>query len=113
MTSFEVSDGYDGSMTKQEWNLVDKVLEDAGADLVCSLGAMIDYAKHHGISQRVIDILQLETNRAASVCLYAPNAVQEFIDELRAREEQPPEDSFCVWCHHRDEREARKFIGAR
>ncbi len=25
-------------------------------------------------------------------------------------EEPPPEDSFCMWCHHRDEREARKFI---
>ena len=44
------------------------------------------------------------------MCLYAPDAVQEFIDELKAREEQPDEDSFCIWCHHRDEREARKFI---
>jgi hypothetical protein len=41
---------------------------------------------------------------------YAPDAVQEFIDELKAREEQPDEDSFCIWCHHRDEQEARKFI---
>jgi hypothetical protein len=29
---------------------------------------------------------------------------------LPAREEEPDEDSFCSWCHHRDEREARKFI---
>lgn len=48
-------------------------------------------------------------NRAAWVACYAPGAVQEFIDELKAREVQPPEDSFCVWCHHCDEREARKF----
>ncbi|MFZ3344385.1 hypothetical protein [Mycobacterium sp.] len=41
---------------------------------------------------------------------YAPDAVQEFIDELKARDVQPPEDSFCVWCHHCAEREARKFI---
>jgi hypothetical protein len=49
-------------------------------------------------------------DRAAWVCLYAPDAVQEFIDEFKAREVQPPEDSFCIWCHERDEREARKFI---
>jgi hypothetical protein len=48
-------------------------------------------------------------DRAAWVCLYAPDAVQEFIDELAAREEQPDEDSFCIWCHHRDEREACEF----
>jgi uroporphyrinogen-III synthase len=49
-------------------------------------------------------------DRAAWVCLYAPDAVQEFMDEFKAREEQPDEDSLCIWCHHRDEREARKLI---
>ena len=29
---------------------------------------------------------------------------------VAARKEQPLEDSFFIWCHHRDEREARKFI---
>jgi hypothetical protein len=28
----------------------------------------------------------------------------------RRGKEQPPKDSFCIWCHRRDEREARKFI---
>ena len=66
--------------------------------------------RHHRLRQAprhrpaVIDILQGMQDRAAWVCLYAPDAVQEFIDELKAREVQPPEDSFCVWCHHRDER---------
>jgi hypothetical protein len=36
--------------------------------------------------------------------------VSAFTDALQARKEPPPEDSFCIWCHHRDEREARKFI---
>jgi hypothetical protein len=87
-----------------------KCEEHIGADAVDSLGAMIDYAKHHGISERTIDVLQGMQDRAAWVALYAPDAVQGFIDELAAREEQPDEDSFCIWCHHRDEREARKLV---
>lgn len=112
-TPFEVADGYYGSMTKQDWNLVAETAKDTGSGLVDSLGAMIDYPKHHDISQRVIDTLQGMQNRAAWVCLYAPDAVQEFIDELAAREEQPPEDSFCIWCHHRDERERHASSSAK
>jgi hypothetical protein len=105
-----VADAYYGEMTMQEWNLVAEFTKNSSDGIVDSLGAVIDYAKHHGISQRVIDALQEMQNRAAWVVMYAPDAVQEFIDELKAREEQPDEDSFCIWCHHRDEREARKFI---
>ena len=54
-TPFEVADGYYGSMTKQDWNLVAETAKDTGSGLVDSLGAMIDYPKHHDISQRVID----------------------------------------------------------
>ena len=97
-------------MTEQEWTLVYQTEQGCASGLVDSLGAIIDYAKHHDMSPRLIDILQRTQDRAAWVCLYAPDAVQEFIDELKAREEQPDEDSFCIWCHHRDEREARKFI---
>ena len=55
-------------MTWQEWNLVKKCEEHTGYDVVESLGAVIDYAKHHGICQRVIHILQGMQNRAAWVC---------------------------------------------
>jgi hypothetical protein len=107
---FECAPDFHGGMTKQEWSLVKKFEEHTGCAVVESLGAVIDYAKHHGISQRVIDALEEMQNRAAWVCEYAPEAVQDFIDELAARKEQPPEDSFCLWCHRRDERERTKFI---
>lgn len=97
-------------MSEQEWRRIQECEQHTGYDVVDSLGAVIDYAKHHGISQRVIDILQEMQNRAAWVCEYASDAVQEFIDELKAWEEQPDEDYLCIWCHHRDAREARKFI---
>ena len=42
-------------MTKQDWNPVAETAKDTGSGLVDSLGAMIDYPKHHDISQRVID----------------------------------------------------------
>jgi hypothetical protein len=109
-TPFEVANGYYGEMTTQDWDLVAEFAKNASDGIVDSLGAMIGYANHHGISQRVIDALQEMQNRAACVVMYAPDAVQEFIDELKAREEEPDEDSFCSWCHHRYEREARKFI---
>ena len=53
-TPFEVADGYYGSMTKQDWNLVAETAKDTGSGLVDSLGAMIDYPKHHDISQRAL-----------------------------------------------------------
>ena len=62
------------------------------------------------MSQRLIATLQGMQDRAAWVCSVRPDAVQEFIDELKAREVATARDSFCIWCHHRDEREARKFI---
>jgi hypothetical protein len=52
---FEVAPGYYGSMAKQEWNLVAEFTEKSGSNMIDSLGAMIDYAKHHGIGQRVIE----------------------------------------------------------
>ena len=36
-------------------------------------------------------------------------ALDAFIEALTARKDQR-DDRFCIWCHHRDEREARKFI---
>ena len=53
-TPFEVTGGYYGSMTKQDWNLVAETAKDTGSGLVDSLGAMIDYPKHHDISQRAL-----------------------------------------------------------
>ena len=50
-------------------------------------------------------------DQAAWLCLVGTEyGVSAFTDALQARKEQPDEDSFCVWCHDRDEREARKFI---
>jgi hypothetical protein len=48
-TPFEVADGYYGSMTKQDWNLVAETAKDTGSGLVDSLGAMIDYPKHERV----------------------------------------------------------------
>ena len=41
-------------MTKQDWNLVPRPRRSTGSGLVDSLGAMIDYPKHHDISQRAL-----------------------------------------------------------
>ena len=72
---------------------------------------MIAYAKGHNLPQEVIDTLQDFEDQAPWLCLVGTEyAVGAFTDALQARKEPPPEDSFCMWCHHRDEREARKFI---
>jgi hypothetical protein len=109
-TPVQCAPDFSGDMTRQEWTLVSECAEHSGYDVVDTLGVVLDYAKHHSLSQRTIDSLEDWHNKAASVCLRAPDAVQEFIDELAARDRQPHEDSFCDWCHQRDERRNQEFI---
>jgi hypothetical protein len=72
---------------------------------------LIAYAKHHNLPQEVIDVLQDLEDKAACLCLTGTEyGASAFTDAVKARKEPPPDDSFSVWCHHRDEREARKFI---
>ncbi len=72
---------------------------------------MIAYAKHHNLPQEVIDVLQDLEDKAEWVCQAGTEyGASAFTDALQARKELPSRDSFCIWCHERDEREARKFI---
>ena len=69
---FECAPDYHGGMTEQEWTLVYQTEQGCASGLVDSLGAIIDYAKHHDMSPRLIDILQGMQDRAAWVACYAP-----------------------------------------
>jgi hypothetical protein len=106
---------YDGNpyteVSEQEWRLIQECEQRIARWGKLPFGDLIAYAKHHNLPQEVIDLLQDMEDKAAWLCLAGTEyGVSAFTDALKARKEQPPEDSFCIWCHHRDEREARKFI---
>ena len=47
------------------------------------LGDMTAYAKRRGLPLEVIDGLQDMENKAAWLCLYGPDAVQNYVDALK------------------------------